>query len=126
MKNNIYKARIVMDEKGIHITSFANRQIPYGLFEMLNKAVHHVADIANGTAPWKKYYIHFEYDGKRFRQYDCPKDKQPCNYCCFNGKDKNGSPACYHPYGFRLGDGTKGNCEGKAYKEDTHEEDNVR
>lgn len=40
-RNVNYKARLWVDEKGkLHGISFANRQIPMGLFKALNDAMH--------------------------------------------------------------------------------------
>ena len=107
-KNVNYKARLWIDENGeLHGISFANRQIPLGLFDMLNKAMHKVVDTVNGKTSWKENYIKFTSNGKRYEQFD-GNDKIPCYDCVFGGKDH-----CQHPHYY---DGFKGYC-GKPYRE---------
>ena len=107
-KNVNYKARLWIDENGeLHGISFTNRQIPLGLFDMLNKAIHEVVDTVNGKTSWKENYIKFTSNGKRYEQFD-GNDKIPCYDCVFGGKDY-----CQHPHYY---DGFKGYC-GKPYRE---------
>ena len=108
-KNVNYKARLWIDENGeLHGISFANRQIPLGLFDMLNKAMHEVVDTVNGKTSWKENYIKFTSNGKRYEQFDGSDVNIPCNDCIFRGKEH-----CQHPHYL---DGTKGYC-GKPYRE---------
>lgn len=107
-KNVNYKARLWVDENGeLHGLSFANRQIPMGLFKALNDAMHEVVDAFNGKTSWKENYIKFTDNGKRYEQFD-GNDKIPCYDCVFRDKDH-----CQHPHYY---DGTKGYC-GKPYRE---------
>ena len=107
-KNVNYKARLWVDEKGkLHGISFANQQIPLGLFDMLNKAMHEVVDTFNGKNSWKENYIKFTSNGKRYEQFDGKNAKDPCIDCVFLNK------RCQHPHYL---DGTKGYC-GKPYRE---------
>ena len=107
-KNVNYKARLWVDENGeLHGISFSNRQIPLGLFDMLNKAMHEVVDTVNGKTSWKENYIKFTDNDKRYEQFD-GNDKIPCYDCVFGGKDY-----CQHPHYY---DGSKGYC-GKPYRE---------
>ena len=107
-KNVNYKARLWIDENGeLHGISFTNRQIPLGLFDMLNKAMHEVVDTFNGKNSWKENYIKFTSNGKRYEQFDGKNAKDPCIDCVFLNK------RCQHPHYL---DGTKGYC-GKPYRE---------
>ena len=107
-KNVNYKARLWIDGNGeLHGISFANRQIPLELFDMLNKAMHEVVDTVNGKTSWKENYIKFTSNGKRYEQFD-GNDKIPCYDCVFGGQDH-----CQHPHYY---DGSKGYC-GKPYRE---------
>lgn len=109
-KNVNYKARLWIDENGeLHGISFANRQIPLGLFDMLNKAMHEVVDTVNGKTSWKENYIKFTSNGKRYEQFDGSDVNIPCNDCIFRGNPGH----CQHPHYL---DGTKGYC-GKPYRE---------
>ena len=107
-KNVNYKARLWIDGNGeLHSISFANRQIPMGLFKALNDAMHEVVNSFNGKNYWKENYIKFTENGKRYEQFD-GNDKRPCYDCVFGGKDH-----CQHPHYY---DGSKGYC-GKPYRE---------
>ena len=107
-KNVNYKARLWVDEKGeLHGVSFANQQIPMGLQDELNKAMHGVVDKCNGKTAWKETYIKFTHNGKRYEQFDGKDKNTPCNECVFCEKH------CQHPH---YHDGTKGCC-GKPYRE---------
>ena len=84
-KNVNYKARLWIDENGeLHGISFANRQIPLGLFDMLNKVMHEVVDTVNGKNSWKENYIKFTDNGKRYEQFD-GNNKIPCYDRVFGG-----------------------------------------
>lgn len=108
-KNVNYKARLWMDENGeLHGISFANRQIPMGLLDALNNAMHDVVDSFNGKNTWKEHYIKFTDGGKRYEQFD-GNSEMPCNDCVFLNKSSN----CQHPH---YHDGSKGYC-GKPYRE---------
>ena len=108
-KNVNYKARLWIDGNGeLHGISFANRQIPLGLFDMLNKAMHEVVDAVNGKTSWKENYIKFTDNGKRYEQFNGTDVNIPCYDCVFGGKDH-----CQHPHYY---DGPKGYC-GKSYRE---------
>ena len=112
-KNVNYKARLWVDEKGkLHGISFANRQIPMGLFKTLNDAMHEVVDRLNGKTAWKENYIKFTSNGKRYEQFDGKDANTPCADCVFRGKQ------CQHPH---YHDGSKGYC-GKPYREVKTEE----
>lgn len=107
-KNVNYKARLWLDENGeLHGVSFGNRQIPMGLFDALNKAMHEVVDSYNGKTAWKENYIKFTDNGKRYEQFDGKDANTPCVDCVFRGKH------CQHPHYY---DGSKGYC-GKPYRE---------
>ena len=81
-KNVNYKARLWVDEKGeLHALSFANQQIPYGLFDALNKAIHEVVGSFNGKNDWKENYIKFTDNGKRYEQFDGKDANSPCTDC---------------------------------------------
>ena len=54
-RNVNYKARLWLDEKDeLHGVSFANQQIPMGLFNAINKAIHEVVDRFNGKTSWEE------------------------------------------------------------------------
>lgn len=54
-KNVNYKARLWLDEKDeLHGLSFANTQVPMGLFGSLNNAIHEVVDRFNGKTSWEE------------------------------------------------------------------------
>ena len=54
-KNVNYKTRLWVDEEGeLRCISFANQQIPMGLFNALNKAMQEVVDTFNGKNAWKE------------------------------------------------------------------------
>ena len=54
-KNVNHKARLWVDGDGEpHGVSFANQQIPMGLFGSLNNAMHEVVDRFNGKTSWKE------------------------------------------------------------------------
>lgn len=109
-QNVNYKARLYVDEKGeLHGISFANQQIPMGLLDALNKAMHEVVDSFNGKTAWKETYIKFTDNSKRYEQFDGKNPNTPCDGCVFSGKH------CQHPHYY---DGTKGYC-GKPYREAT-------
>lgn len=109
-----YKAKIEITNEGIKITSFHNRLIPFGLLRELNKAVLEVADRANGKLAWKRSYIRFTHEGKTYYQVD--ENGGLCHGCCFLRKDKEEFSECLHPH---YKDGTKGDCKGLIYKEET-------
>ena len=114
-KNVNYKVRLWIDENGeLHGLSFANRQIPMGLFKALNDAMHEVVDAFNGKTSWKENYIKFTDNGKRYEQFDGNDVNIPCNDCIFRGNPGH----CQHPHYL---DGTKGYC-GKPYREVKTEE----
>ena len=107
-KNVNYKARLWIDEEGkLHGVSFGNKQIPMGLFKELNNAIHNVVDTFKTS--WKENYIKFNYNGKRYEQFDGKDDNMPCKDCVFGGYHT----PCQHPHYL---DGTKGYC-GKPYRE---------
>ena len=107
-KNVNYKASLWVDENGeLHGLSVANQKIPYGLFDMLNKAMHEVIDTVNGKTSWKENYIKFTDNGKRYEQFNGKNAKDPCIDCVFLNK------RCQHPH---YHDGSKGYC-GKPYRE---------
>lgn len=107
-KNVNYKARLWLDEDGeLHGLSFANKQVPMGLFNALNKAMHEVVDTFNVKNAWKENYIKFTERGKRYEQFDGKDTKNPCNDCVSRGIH------CQHPH---YHDGSKGYCE-KPYRE---------
>ena len=109
-KNVNYKVRLWVDEEGqLHGVSFGNKQVPMGLFNALNNAMHEVVDTFNGKNAWKENYIKFTEHGKRYEQFDGKDTKNPCNDCVFHIHHSN----CLHPYYF---DGSKGYC-GKPYRE---------
>ena len=105
-KNVYYKARLWVDEGELHGLSFANQQIPIGLLEALNNAMHEVVDRFNRKNTWKENYIKFTYNGKRYEQFDGKDTNTPCNDCVFSGIH------CQHPH---YHDGSKGYC-GKPYR----------
>ena len=110
-KNVNYKARLWVDEEGeLHGLSFGNQQIPMGLFNALNIAMHEVVDRFNGKTAWKENYIKFTHNGKRYEQFDGKDAKNPCIDCVFLSK------RCQHPH---YHDGSKGYC-GKPYRELTY------
>ena len=113
-RNVNYKVRLWVDEKGkLHGISFANRQIPMGLFKSLNDVMHEVVDRFNGKTSWKERYIKFtDNNGKRYEQFDGKDANTPCADCVFRGK------RCQHPH---YHDGSKGYC-GKPYREVRTEE----
>lgn len=107
-KNVNYKVRLWIDEEDeLHGISFGNRQIPMGLFNALNNAIHEVVDTFNGKNTWKENYIKFTDNGKRYEQFDGKDANTPCTDCVFRGK------RCQHPH---YHDGSKGYC-GKPYRE---------
>lgn len=107
-KNVNYKARLWVDENSeLHGLSFGNNQIPLGLFDALNEAMHEVVDRFNGKTAWKENYIKFTDNGKRYEQFDGKDAKDPCIDCIFLSKQ------CQHPH---YHDGSKGYC-GKPYRE---------
>lgn len=54
-KNVNYKARLWLDEDGeLHGLSFANKQVPMGLFGALNNAIHDFVDRFNGKTSWEE------------------------------------------------------------------------
>ena len=113
MKRNIYKCEVIQNDDGtIKVTSYANRQIHYGVLAELNKAVHEAADKLNGKAPWRKKYIRFEHDGKTYQQTERKgKSNMCCEGCCFHkGKD------CKHPYYGEGTDYSKGSCDNMIYR----------
>lgn len=107
-KNVNYKARLWVDENAeLHISSFANKHIPKGLFDIFDRAMHEVVDRFNGKTSWKENYIKFTDNGKRYEQFDGEDTNTPCKDCVFRGTH------CQHPH---YHDGTKGYC-GKPYRE---------
>lgn len=110
-KNNIYKCKITYnDDNTISIISFVNQQIPFALFDELNKAVHNVRETYNGENSWKDFYIHFEHEGHSYKQINSP-IVNCCKNCVFENKN---SLRCEHPHYM---DGTKGVCNNKIYIE---------
>lgn len=54
-KNVNYKTRLWVDEEGeLQCISFADQQIPMGLFNALNKAMQEVVDRFNGKTSWEE------------------------------------------------------------------------
>ena len=105
-KNVNYKARVWIDEKGeLHGISFSNQQIPIGLFNALNNAIHEVIDRFNEKTTWNENYIKFTDNGKRYEQFDGKDNNTPCSDCVVRGIH------CQHP---QYDDGSKGYC-GKPY-----------
>lgn len=110
-RNAIFKARIEIDEKDyeVKISSYTNKNIPYGLMLELNKAVQEVARTINGTNAWKRVFIHFTHYGVKYRQIEADPN-QLCKGCVFH-YNKDGY-SCQHPHYL---DGTKGDCTGRIY-----------
>lgn len=109
MKKAIYKCRVEIDDDGkVSVCSVSNIRIPYSVLMPLNEAVHEAARTINGTNSWKKMFVRFEHDGKKYVQVEAEKF---CEGCVFN---KDGR-TCHHPY-FE----TKDKCIDRIYKEENN------
>ena len=105
------KFRLRESDGKIDATPYLNRYIPLPLLETFNSAIQEVLQKINKEAEWKKYYIHFEYKGKKYRQVDA--GLKVCKGCVFLKPDGNGYMGCAHPHYY-----TKGSCVGRIYVEE--------
>ena len=111
MKKAIYKCRVEIDDDGkVSVCSVSNIRIPYSVLMPLNEAVHEAARTINGTNSWKKRFVKFEHNEKKYVQVEAEKF---CEGCVFH-YNKDGR-TCQHPY-FE----TKDKCTGRIYKEENN------
>lgn len=113
MRECIMKFRLRESDGKICATPYMNRFIPIQLLDKLNYAVQEALLAINHGADWKKYYIHFEHNGKKYKQVDTD-TKHVCKGCALLKPmgDGSGRMGCAHPYYV-----TKGNCTGRIYVE---------
>lgn len=110
MKRNIFKCEVIVDDNGImKVIPYSNNQLGQTTW-LFNNAIQDVVEKINHTADWKKSYIHFSYNGIKYRQIDADKDAKTCCSGCVFYKDTD----CKHPHWVN-GDLTKGICTGKIY-----------
>ena len=122
MKSNIIKFRLEQQDDGqLKITPFSNKQVPFAILSEINKVVQDKIAELNGAIPSKNKYVHFEHNGKAYRQVDKEPNTQICEGCVFLSRQyvgidpvtkklKLGISNCMHPHLK-----TKGDCEGKIY-----------
>ena len=113
-KECVMRFRLSESDGTLKAVPYCNRNIPYPLLDKFNYAIQEVLQKINNKANWKQYYIHFEHNGKKYRQVDTD-TKFICKGCAFlkpmnDGTDRMG---CGHPHY-----STKGNCVGRIYIEE--------